>query len=71
MEYGLDTIHFSFYMYASIHVYTRMMTSNLSFKALVHALDMCTTVCRHTGACQESTPNLDYVHVNWKPRTAE
>ena len=31
------------------------MTSNLSFRALMYALDLCTIVCRCTHACQEST----------------
>ena len=53
MQHGLNTICFLFYMHASMHVYARLMTSNLSFKALVYTLDVCMTVWRHTCACQE------------------
>ena len=55
MWHGLNTTHFSFYTHASMRVHARLMTSNLSFKALMYALDMCKIVCRCTHACQEHT----------------
>ena len=45
MWLGLDMIHFSFYMCACMHVHARLMRSNLLFKALVYALNLCMTVC--------------------------
>ena len=46
VQHGLDMTHFSFHTHASMCVHTRLMTSNLPCKALVYALDVCTTVCR-------------------------
>ena len=54
MSFGLDMTHFSFYTCASMHVHGLMM-SNLSFKTLMYALDVCMTVCRQTYVCQEDT----------------
>ena len=66
--------HDTFFIYtcSSIHVHIRLMTSNLSFKALVYAVDMCTTVLQ-MHACMSGThiSNLDYMHANCKPRTVE
>ena len=58
VQHGLDTTHFSFHTHASMHVHARLMTSNLLCKALVYALDMCTTVCRCMRACQECTRQI-------------
>ena len=64
---------FLFCMYASIHVHTRLMMLNLSFRALMYTLDVCTIVCRCTGAFQECTCQIWIVcilaHANCKPRT--
>ena len=38
-----------------MRVHARLMMPNLSFKALMYALDVCMTVCRRTRACQECT----------------
>ena len=37
---------FLFYMRASMRVHKRFMTSNLSFKTIVYAIDVCTAVGR-------------------------
>ena len=72
VQHGLNTTCLSFYMRASMRVHAGLMISNLSFKALVYALDVCTTVCRCTCACQENTCQFELcVHANCKPRTAE
>ena len=41
--------------FTHMHVNARLMTSNISFKALVYALEVCMTVCRCIHACQECT----------------
>ena len=78
---------FSFYMRASMHVHKRFMTSNLSFKTIVYAIDVCTAVGRRVhGSWQMCAWQLAdicmpvrnahakiglRVHANCKPRTAE
>ena len=58
MQRGHDTTRFSFHMRASLHVHTRLVTSNLPCKALVYALDVCTM---HVCVLGMHMPNLDYV----------
>ena len=73
MRYGLDMTHISFYTCASMHVYARLMMSNLSFKTLMYVLTRRAHDSLQTDACLSGAhmPNLDYVHANCKPRTAE
>ena len=49
---------FSFRMFASLHVHTRLVMSNLLCKALVYALDVCTI---HAWISGIHMPNLDYI----------
>ena len=44
-------LHVTFFMC----VHTRLMTSELSFRALVYTLDVCMIVCTRMHACQERT----------------
>ena len=78
---------FSFYMRASMRVHKRYMTSNLSFKTIVYAIDVCTAVGRRVhGSWQMCARQLVdacmpvrnahakielRVHANCKQRTAE
>ena len=71
MQHGLDTTHFSFHMHASMRVHTRLMTSNLLYKALMYALDVCTTVYRCMRVYQKCTCQIWIIHINYKPKTAE
>ena len=57
MQQGHDTTLFSFHTHASLHVYARLVISNLPCKALMYALDVCTM---HTCMSRMHTPNLDY-----------
>ena len=51
-------INFFIEMHASMHVYARLMMLNLLFKVFVYALDVCTTDCSCTHACQENTHQI-------------
>ena len=53
VQQGLDTTCLSFYTCESMHLYTKLMMSNLLFGILVYALDVCTIVCKCMHACQE------------------
>ena len=58
VQHGLNMTCFTFCTHASMRVHARLMTSNLSFRALVYTLDVCTTVCRCTCPCQECTHQI-------------
>ena len=58
VQHGLNATRFSFHTCASMHVHTRLMTSNLPCIALVYTLDVCTTVCKCMRACQECTSKI-------------
>ena len=58
VQQGHNTTHFSFLTHASLHVHARLVTSKLTCKALVYALDVCTMYVCMSGM---HTPNLDYV----------
>ena len=53
MQHRLNTFFIS-----HIHVHARLIRLNLPYNALVYALNVCMTVCRHTCACQECTLQL-------------
>ena len=62
MQHGLDTTCFSFHVRASIHMHTRLMTSNLPFKALVlRTRRVQDSLQMHACMSGMYTPNLDYV----------
>ena len=51
------------YTHASMHVHIRQMILKLPLKAFVYALDMCTTVFRHTCAHQKHTHTKFGLHI--------
>ena len=68
-------IRFSFYMRASMRVHKRFMTSNLSFKTIVYAIDVCMEVGRRVhGSWQTCARQLadvcmavgKCVHCSWQ-----
>ena len=65
--------HISFYTCESMYIHERLMMSHLSFKTLMYVRNRHVHDSLQTDAFLSAThmPNLDYVHANCKPRTAE
>ena len=73
MWYVLNTTSCLFYTCTSMHVHARLMMSNLSFKTLMYVCSRRVHDSLQKDACLSGAhmPNLDYVHENCEPMTAE
>ena len=60
IQQGHDTTRFSFHTHPSLRVHARLVTSNLSYKALMYELDVCTM---HVCMSGMTTPNMNYAYM--------